>query len=1084
MSNNHLPLTQSQLSLWTGQKLNPNVPLYNMAHSFDISGNIDVAIFLESFAMLVKKVDALRTVFVEKENIPFQSILETYDYTMDFLDFTSKTEDEIQNWIKKKTKANFDFSKPLFKSILIKAGEKRYIWFLNIHHLVTDATTSAILYELQNKIYKNIVEHTPQEIGEVPKFEEYIRFEIKQKYDELAEQILEHWEHKTKPPIQEPQLYGIKNNQKQTRSLRTRVKLGAERTTKLNQLAQLRTVRSWTQDLTVFNLLTTTLLTFMHRVSGQNNLVIGAPSHNRATKNFKKTPGLLIEVFPLFASFDESETYSSILEKIKLETNEYLRYAQPGMALPKVSKSFNVVLNYINSNFSSFYGMPMQSEWIHPDHCDPAHVLRCHVSDMDNTGEISVYLDLNTSVFNQSIIDEVPYHFIAVLDGLIADVNQSIFKPVLVNDAVATPSKSLDSYNSILSTFEEQVQKNPLVTAIQFKNKIYSFDELNKKANSLANHLRKKGSSVKPRVALHLERSPEYIIGILAILKLGGTFIPIASEQPVQRLAYIIEDAKALLILTSSTLIGKLSNSKISAINLNEFLKDTKNTDCEFTSIQTNKDDVAYILYTSGSTGKPKGVLISQGAISNYLIWASKTYSTNEKLKMPLFTSIGFDLTITSTFLPLLNGGKLIIYSEANQGPDISLMEVLAQNKVNTIKLTPSHLNLIKGADMRHSKIKTMVVGGEDFKRQLAEDITHSFNDDLRIYNEYGPTEATVGCIVSKYNQLQHKDSSVPIGIPIDHMSAYVLDTQLNRVPKGVPGELYLAGRGLAAGYQNLPEQTKDKFIENPFSKGRKMYRSGDLVRLNMQDEFEYSGRVDEQVKLNGFRLELSDIEANLAKHEAIKDVAVVLIEDQKAIPESEIKNCTVCGIPSNYPNTDFDANGICHICNAFQDYKEEANKYFKTEEELRQILISKRGKSPNYDCISLLSGGKDSTYILAQLINMGLRVLAFTLDNGYISDQAKENINRIVTKLEVDHVYGTTEHMNAIFVDSLHRHKNVCDGCFKTIYTLSTKIALDKQIPFIVTGLSRGQFFETRLTEELFWEENVDINSIDQTIL
>lgn len=1084
MNNEHFNLTQSQLSLWTGQKLNPNVPLYNMAHSFDISGKLDVSIFLRAFSLLVKKVDILRTVFIEKDNIPFQYILDEYSYTMDVLDFTSKTENEIQDWLKSETKSKFDFSKPLFQSVLIKAGETRYIWFLKIHHLITDATTSTILYELQNDIYKSIVENNSEKIEAVPQFTEYLHFEKKQKSSVLAEQILEHWEKKTKQTIQEPQFYGIKNSQKHAHSHRKQVKLGADRSKKLRQLALDPTVRSWTQDLTLFNLITTTLFTFMHRISGQNNLSIGAPSHNRATKNFKKTPGLFIEVFPLFASLEEGETYSSILEKIKLETNEYLRYAQPGMALPNVSKSFNVVLNYINSKFSPFKGMPMQSEWIHPDHCDPAHALRCHVSDMDDTGSISFFFDMNTSVFNESLIDEVPQHFLTVLDGLIADINQAIFKPALVNSAIEILPEPTDNDNLILSTFEEQVRKNPMATALRFKNETYSFDALNNKANSLANYLSRKENLNKPRIALYLERSPEYIIGVLAILKLGGTFIPIASEQPEQRLSYITEDAKASLIFTSNRLNDKLKTVQISIVNLNEVLDETNNTDTNFTFIPTEKNDIAYILYTSGSTGKPKGVLISQGAISNYLKWASKTYSTDDKVKMPLFTSIGFDLTITATFLPLLNGGELIIYQEAEHGPDISLMEVLAQNQVNTIKLTPSHLKLIKGADMRHSIIKTMIVGGEDFKTQLAFDTSKSFDKTLRIFNEYGPTEATVGCIVSEYDQLLHTGSSVPIGVPIEHMDALILDTHLNRVPKGVPGELYLVGEGLATGYQNLPEQTTNKFLENSFSKGTKMYKSGDIARLNMKDEFEYLGRADEQVKLNGFRLELSDIEANLEKHKSITNVAVVLIDSQKAIPEGEVNNCTVCGLPSNYPNTDFDENGICHICNAFQGYKEEADKYFKTEEALRQILISKRVKSPNYDCISLLSGGKDSTYILAQLINMGLRVLAFTLDNGYISDQAKENINRIVTKLEVDHVYGTTEHMNAIFVDSLHRHKNVCDGCFKTIYTLSTQIALDKNIPFIVTGLSRGQFFETRLTEELFWEENVDITSIDETIL
>ncbi|MEM9144400.1 MAG: phosphopantetheine-binding protein, partial [Bacteroidota bacterium] len=199
---------------------------------------------------------------------------------------------------------------------------------------------------------------------------------------------------------------------------------------------------------------------------------------------------------------------------------------------------------------------------------------------------------------------------------------------------------------------------------------------------------------------------------------------------------------------------------------------------------------------------------------------------------------------------------------------------------------------------------------------------------------------------------------------------------------------------------------------------------------------------------------------------------------------DQHVVHCKECGLPSSYPNVEFDANDVCHLCNAFKGYKEKTDKYFKTENDLQKLLTSKKGHGGDYDCLALLSGGKDSTYVLARLVNMGLKVLSFTLDNGYISEQAKSNIIKITQKLGVDHIYGETPHMNKVFVDSLHRHKNVCNGCFKVIYTLSTQVALEKGIPFVVTGLSRGQFFETRLTEELFWNDAVDTTTIDDTIL
>ncbi|MFK7806517.1 MAG: phosphopantetheine-binding protein, partial [Saprospiraceae bacterium] len=216
-----------------------------------------------------------------------------------------------------------------------------------------------------------------------------------------------------------------------------------------------------------------------------------------------------------------------------------------------------------------------------------------------------------------------------------------------------------------------------------------------------------------------------------------------------------------------------------------------------------------------------------------------------------------------------------------------------------------------------------------------------------------------------------------------------------------------------------------------------------------------------------------------------IGQAVVELRERRKATYTDDVHNCTECGLPSNYPESSFDEKGVCNLCQHFTAYQEKVKKYFKTEEDLSNLLFSIPAEEKgNYDCLALLSGGKDSTYVLAQLVELGLKPLAFTLDNGYISEEAKANIRRVVGELGVDHVFGETDKMDAIFVDSLERHCNVCDGCFKTIYTLSVQLALEKNIPFIITGLSRGQFFETRLTEELFRKDDVDIDKIDEAIL
>ncbi|MEL6276834.1 MAG: AMP-binding protein, partial [Bacteroidota bacterium] len=330
------------------------------------------------------------------------------------------------------------------------------------------------------------------------------------------------------------------------------------------------------------------------------------------------------------------------------------------------------------------------------------------------------------------------------------------------------------------------------------------------------------------------------------------------------------------------------------------------------------------------------------------------------------------------------------------------------------------------------------------------------------------------------------KRTNVPIGQPIPNCQTFVLDGYGNQVPAGVIGELYLGGTGLAEGYWQQPELTAEQFITNEIGGGQPLYRTGDLVRWNLADNYyEYLGRKDQQVKIRGRRVELAEIESALKDFLGVVNGVVELRSRQRAIKVDNVHNCVSCGLPSNYPTANFAKGEPCHLCKAFTGYQEKVAKYFKTIPDLKALLssvpVAEKGA---YDCLMLLSGGKDSTYALAQLKELGFNVLAFTLDNGYISEGAKENIRRVCAELGVDQHFGETEAMNAIFVDSLQRHCNVCDGCFKTIYTLSVQLALEKNIPFIITGLSRGQFFETRLTEELFRQEHVDVDRIDEMIL
>ncbi|KKL87277.1 hypothetical protein LCGC14_1936320, partial [marine sediment metagenome] len=785
-----------------------------------------------------------------------------------------------------------DLSHKVFDTALLKISANRYIWYLNMHHLVTDGVSRKIVFKRMAGLYADLL--TNPMTGPTVKSSSYLDYVS----SELKRNAIQHEKKQTGIAVSNtselPSFYGVKRSTRVTKATRVPISLGAERSDKLKRLLKHPDIRGFTEQQTLFTTLSGLLFIYMYRVSGQKDLALGALLHNRVSRRFHDTVGYFLEIYPLTSEIGEKDTFRTLLQRVKFENNQSLKNALQDSSDKETNSAFNVVLNFIHNSFPDFNGYKTTSEWIYTGHIDSNHHLRCHVLDYDSNAEIRLSFDLNNGVFSDELIQKVPHHFLKLMDAMLADMDSPIEKPSLLTSEerqlfLKEDNASNESLNSIVARFENNAKEHPNAVALQHNDKTYTYAGLNKKANQLAHYLQRKGIGKEDKVALYFKRSSEYVISVLAVLKTGAAFIPIASDQASDRIAYMLTDAECSLLLKESGLGQKLDLDGVETLTLSEEKNTLLTEETSNLGLDENPEDLAYILYTSGSTGRPKGVLITHASISNYLDWAVNRYQIDQWSVFPLFTSIGFDLTLTSTFLPLIKGGRIIVYEENQTGPDLALLQVVEDNLVNVIKLTPSHLALLQGRNLSASHVKTMIVGGEDFKVPLAKSITSHFSNDLKIFNEYGPTEATVGCIVSEFNVHEHTGASVPIGKPIVNMQAYVLDNHLNLVPKGVIGELYLSGTGLAKGYSNAGEMTSSKFVDNPFSKNSKMYRTGDLVRINANDDFEYLGRIDEQVKLRGHRIELSDIEANLATHPDIENCAVVLVEDKKSIPENEV---------------------------------------------------------------------------------------------------------------------------------------------------------------------------------------------------
>ena len=379
-----------------------------------------------------------------------------------------------------------------------------------------------------------------------------------------------------------------------------------------------------------------------------------------------------------------------------------------------------------------------------------------------------------------------------------------------------------------------------------------------------------------------VERSHLMVVAVLGILKAGGAYVPIEPTYPPERQAYIVTDSNIPILLTQERLAANLPTNGIKVICLDADWEDIAQENTENPVSQTTPENLAYVIYTSGSTGKPKGTLIPHRGLVNYLIWCTQAYAVEQGTGTLVHSPLGFDLTITSLFSPLLVGCQVKLLPE-NQGIETLYTALSQSSNLSLVKLTPAHLELLGqqfSPQEAAGRTRALIIGGENLSAQHIA-FWQEFAPNTMLVNEYGPTETVVGCCIYQIPGIHHS-GSIPIGRPIANTQLYVLDRHLQPVPIGLVGELHIGGKGIARGYLNRPELTAQKFIPNFFSKelGERLYKTGDLARYRCDGTLEFLGRIDNQVKLRGFRIELGEIEAALLEHQEVQESVVVVQED------------------------------------------------------------------------------------------------------------------------------------------------------------------------------------------------------------
>ncbi|NLV35996.1 MAG: amino acid adenylation domain-containing protein [Clostridiaceae bacterium] len=886
----YYPLTQPQKGIWYTEKLYPGTSIGTIAATLKLQGDIDYLLLEKAVNLLVEKNDAIRLRFTQKDNEPYQYV-SNYKYKkLQFFDFSQSSSEELFAWDKARSEEPFDLiDSDLFHFDLIKISDNVGGFFVKMHHLISDAWSMSI-------VGNNIVEYYSKlkngELIDPSKKPSYLDFILREN------DYFESGRFKSDNDFWTKRLSAFK--EVTTLKPRTSLSLDSKARRKTHVLPKKLTdkLRKYCSENKVseYALFFAALSMYINRVSGKEDLTIGTTLLNRTNAKEKATFGMFVSTaVPVRVDIHDDWNLKTFAESISREILSVLRHQKYpyNLLLKQIREQsnadniFDIVLTYQNSKFMNDSYEPFTTRWHFSGHQIESLII--NVNDRDNDDKFIIDYDYLLSMFNPTEIDFIHHHILSILwHGL-----DNPYKPISKLEMISELEKHklLKDFNdtacdyprdkTIQQLFEEQVKRTPNKRAAVFEGKSITYDELNRKANQVARMLRDKGLTADEAVSIMVQRSLEMIIGIMGILKAGGAYLPIDPKYPLERKEYILQNSKSKLLLTLSEHAKEMKFGG-TVINLDDCLQ-SKYGDTNLENIN-KPTDLAYIIYTSGSTGNPKGVMIEHHSLINRLNWMQKKYPLDDKDVILQKTTYTFDVSVWELIWGFIVGAETCFLIPDGEKDPEEIIKAIEKNVVTTLHFVPSMLNMFldyidETKDThRLSSLKQVFASGEALTVQQVEKFNRLLNKNngTLLSNLYGPTEASID--VTYYDCRPEKKplKTVPIGKPIDNTKIFILDKNMNLLPIGIAGELYIGGVGVARGYINNEELTREKFVDNPFNPGGIIYRTGDLARWYPKGDIEYLGRIDSQIKIRGFRIELGEIEKRLLEHKDVNEVVVV----------------------------------------------------------------------------------------------------------------------------------------------------------------------------------------------------------------
>ncbi|HZF37248.1 MAG TPA: amino acid adenylation domain-containing protein, partial [Blastocatellia bacterium] len=891
-----LPLSFAQQRLWFLDQLEPGNPFYNVAGAVRMRGRLDVAALRASVNSVVARHEALRTRFVATDGEPVQVIEPQVEIELAETDLRGMSgegrEAEWERLARAEAATPFDLSRtPLLRVRLVRLAEEEQALLVVMHHIVSDGWSVGVFVKELAEFYNAAVRGVRAELPELAaQYVDYAVWQREVMTGERYEEQVRYWRERLegaserlelptdqpRPPVQS------------YRGAQLKLQLQPKLTEQLKALGR-------KEGATLFMTLLAGFKTLLRHYTGQDDLVVGSDIANRTRVEIEGLIGFLSNMMVLRTDLSADPTFRELLGRVKEVTLG--AYAHQDLTFEKLVEElrpkrelsyaplFQVVFTLQNAprREFKFEGLELDIYTI-----DSGTAKFDIVINLWDTGEsLSGLVEYSTDLFERATIDQMIRHFEATLQGAVENPARRISelsplsedqrREVLVEwNRTRRPYPSQPCVHELI---EAQVSRTPDALAVSCEGEAVSYAEVNARANQLARHLVGLGVGPGERVGVYLRHSPEVIISLLAVMKAGGAYVPLEPAHPGARSAYIIADAELELIITQSGVAEGLPESAARALLIDaEWGRIAEQSAANLTG-RAAPEETAYVIYTSGSTGQPKGVQIGRRALVNYIWWAREAYVGAGRLNFALYSSLAFDLTVTSIYVPLVTGSQIIVHNW--EGREAPLARILDDPRVGVLKLTPSHLSLIKEKSDHRGGVRHLIVGGEALEATLARQMRDGFEGAVEIFNEYGPTEATVGCMLYRYESKDDQRAFVPIGRPAANTQIYVLDKWLNPTPDNVIGELYIAGEGLAQGYLKRADLTGGSFVPNPFTPGARMYKTGDLARRLAGGELEFIGRRDGQVKFHGYRVELNEIQTALNQYPQIRESIVLLQRDK-----------------------------------------------------------------------------------------------------------------------------------------------------------------------------------------------------------